>query len=123
REVLSELGMQELVYAFGKAEVPQPVEAEILELSAVGECRSNERRCGRREQDLLAVGHRPDPGAPVDVRAAVVGSLVASARFSGVDRHANLDVHTFGPGLAMDRELDGSRRGNRVGGLIEYREE
>ena len=110
--------MVELEDPLGNRQVPQPMSAEVLQRGAIRQPATDERGGGRRDEDLPAVGQRPQAGTSVDVRAAVV-----LARLARVEGGADLDRGALRPGLAPDRQLDREPRRDGAACHREDREE
>jgi hypothetical protein len=74
----------ELVDLLGRGQILQPVLAQVMKISALGE-----RSRRGRDEHLAAVAARCDPGRAVDVRADV--ALRGDVRSSRVQAHAHTD--------------------------------
>ncbi len=112
REVMRQVGHEELVDALGPVEVLQSVLAEVFE-GNVGQDVVGEDRVRRaREENLATVAGRADPGGAMNGQSDV--SISRRGRFTRVETHSHSQVHIGWPGTVCERALSCQCRGDCI---------
>ena len=105
--------MHELPDPLGPAEILQPMQTKITELSSVGQRINHQIACGIRDQRLPTVPDRAHARAPNDCRTEIVAGI-AQTDLAGMERHAHTYFPTCGPRFLRERALNVECRGNGI---------
>lgn len=88
--------MRQLEDPLGLTQIAKTVDAEGEERGSLGDAAGEEVGGGAGDDDLAAVGQRPQPGAPDDAGAGVVAP-VADLALASVQRHPHTEDGVGGP--------------------------
>ena len=106
--------MHHLPHALRSTEILQSVRAEVGKVHAIWHLVDDQPRGRVRDEDLVTV---PDgaQSSTADHGLTEVIAFVAQLRFTGVDRHAHVELGAERPFLGHERSLGVDRRGHSIG--------
>ena len=115
-QLRDEIRMSQLEHPVRQAQILEPELPDVDQFGSGWDVSANELLSGQRNEDLITVGGRQDPGATVQRRSKVVA--VPFLGTAGVDRHPDLEAAGCAPVCSLQRKL---ARDCRIDGVSKHR--